>query len=112
MANNDELQPQGELLPEATIRKFRIVQTEGTRQVGCLVDGFLENSLLDVELPVLSYGGNVSRNAALEYANEQYDHFAEKRRIEARQKAEQHYIDELKKGAETLKHHRKTRKGK
>jgi hypothetical protein len=29
-----------ELLPEATIRKFRIVQTEGSRQVGRLIDHY------------------------------------------------------------------------
>lgn len=38
----------GELLPEATIRQYRIVQTEGARQVGRLV----EHYNLDVILAV------------------------------------------------------------
>ena len=43
-----EIYDDAELLPEATIRKYRIVQTEGTRQVSRLVDHYnLEMILAD-----------------------------------------------------------------
>ena len=74
--------------------------------------GVVDKFLGDVELPVLNNAGAVSRDAALEFATEQYDQFAEKCRIEAQQKADQHYIYDLKKSAEVLKHQRKKEKRK
>ena len=74
-----------ELLPEATIRKFRIVQTERP---------------MSAAMPRWSL------------PTSKYDRFAEKRRIAAQQQAEQHYIDDLKKTAETLKRQRKKGKRK
>jgi len=71
---------------------------------------FLDKFLADVELPVLRATGRVSHSAALDFANQQYDHFAEKRRLEAQRQAEQHYIDDLKKTAKTLE--RKSREKK
>lgn len=68
---------------------------------------FLDKFLTDVELPVLDNAGSVSKDAALEFANKQYDQFAEKRRIETQQQAEQNYIDDLNKAAETLKRKRR-----
>ena len=68
---------------------------------------FLDKFLGDVELPVLEDAGQISRDNALEFANDQYDAFAEKRRIEAQQKADQHYIEDLNTSAETLKRERK-----
>lgn len=75
-------------------------------------ESFLDKFLNDVELPVLENSGSVKHQQALDFANEQYDQFAEKRRLEAQQQADQHYIEELKKSAETLKRNRKTEGGK
>ncbi len=72
---------------------------------------FLDKFLTDVELPVLESAGEISRKVALDYANLQYDHFAEKRRLEVQQKADQHYIENLKKSAETLKRNRRKNGG-
>lgn len=70
-------------------------------------ENFLDQFLNDVELPVLEKAGSVKHHQALDFANEQYDQFAEKRRLEAQQNADQHYIENLKKSAETLKSKRK-----
>jgi hypothetical protein len=70
-------------------------------------EGFLDKFLADVELPVLDHAGCVSRSDALDYANTQYDHFAEKRRLTAEQEAEQNYVEELKNSAKALEHRRK-----
>lgn len=75
-------------------------------------EGFLDKFIAEVELPVLDHAGRVSHQTAMEYANQQYDAFAEKRRRLAQQKAEQHYIDDLKNTAETLKRQRKQGKQK
>ncbi len=68
---------------------------------------FLDKFLSDVELPVLENAGSVSREEAFELASEQYDQFAEKRRLELQQKADQKYIEDLKKSAEILKKNKK-----
>jgi hypothetical protein len=47
----------GELTPEATIRKFRIVQTEGNRQVSRLVDHYRLEEILSVGFRVRSQRG-------------------------------------------------------
>ena len=47
----------GELSPEATIRKFRIVQTEGNRQVSRLVDHYRLEAILSVGFRVRSQRG-------------------------------------------------------
>lgn len=72
-------------------------------------ENFLDQFLNDVELPVLEKAGSVKHHQALDFANEQYDQFAEKRRLEAQQNADQHYIEDLKKSAETLKSKRKNK---
>lgn len=74
-------------------------------------EAFLDKFLRDVELPVLENAGGVKHQQALEFAKEQYDQFAEKRRMEAQREADQHYIDDLKKAAETLKRKRTNDEG-
>ncbi len=63
---------------------------------------FLNKFLTDMELPVLENAGEVHHQKALNYANEQYDHFAEKRRIEAQKQTDQNYIEDLKHSAKLL----------
>lgn len=53
-----------ELDPGATIRKFRIVQTEGTRQVSRLVDHYSLDAILAVGYRVRSHRGTVFRQWA------------------------------------------------
>jgi hypothetical protein len=83
------------------------------RQTIRLVDWefFLDKFLADMELPVLDNAGRISHDTALEFAHEQYDQFANKRRLEAQQHADQNYIDELKKTADTLNRRRKKESG-
>ena len=52
-----EIYDDEELLPEATIRKYRIVQTEGTRQVSRLVDHYNLEMILAVGYRVRSRRG-------------------------------------------------------
>jgi len=59
-----------ELRPEATIRKFRIVQTEGTRQVGRLVDHYHLDMILAVGFRVRSRRGSQFRKWANERLGE------------------------------------------
>ncbi|WP_289020503.1 virulence RhuM family protein [Desulfobacter postgatei] len=63
---------------------------------------FLDKFLADVELPVLENAGGVKHQQAMDYASEQYDRFAEKRRMEAQQQADQNYIEDLKHSAQLL----------
>lgn len=69
--------------------------------------GFLDKFLSDVDLPVLEGAGSVSRKAAVAHAKAEYDKFAEKRRLEEQQEADQNYIEDLKSSAEVLKRERK-----
>jgi hypothetical protein len=55
---------EGELDPEATIRKFRIVQTEGQRQVERLVDHYSLDAILAVGYRVRSLRGTQFRQWA------------------------------------------------
>ncbi|MCU0721468.1 MAG: virulence RhuM family protein [Pirellula sp.] len=48
---------EGELSPEATIRKFRIVQSEGNRQVSRLVDHYRLEAILSIGYRVRSQRG-------------------------------------------------------
>lgn len=50
-----EIYESGELTPEATIRKFRIVQTEGPRQVNRLVDFYNLDMIISVGYRVKSH---------------------------------------------------------
>ena len=55
----------GELAAEATIRKFRIVQTEGSRQVSRLVDHYNLDAIVAVGLRVRSARGTTFRQWAI-----------------------------------------------
>ena len=73
--------------------------------------GFLDKFLADMELPILKTAGKVSHQQALQTAHQQYDRFAEKRRLEAEQQAEQNYLNELQATAQTLAQQRKIGQG-
>ncbi|WP_025139451.1 virulence RhuM family protein [Achromobacter sp. DH1f] len=65
-------------------------------------DGFLDKFLRDTELPVLDNAGKVSHQQALDWAEGQYDAFAERRRLEAEADAGEHYLDDLRAAAKLL----------
>ncbi len=71
---------------------------------------FLDKFLRDTELPVLGNAGTVSREQALAWANDQYDAFAERRRLAAEAEAERRYLDDLRNSAETLETERTAKK--
>ena len=54
---------EGELSPEATIRKFRIVQREGTREVTRAIDHYSLNAILAVGYRVRSPRGTAFRQS-------------------------------------------------
>jgi len=68
---------------------------------------FLDKFLQDTELPVLANAGSVSREVALEWAEGQYDAFAERRRLEAESEAETRYVEDLRTSAHVLEQERK-----
>ena len=68
---------------------------------------FLDKFLRDTELPVLANAGAVSHEDALAWASEQYDAFAERRRLEAEAAAQAQYVDDLRTSAQTLEKQRK-----
>ena len=61
---------EGELLPESTIRKFRIVQTEGNRQVSRTVDFYNLDVIIAVGYRVRSHRGTQFRQWATEHLRE------------------------------------------
>jgi len=76
---------------------------------------FLDKFLRDTELPVLTHAGLVSREDALSWAEEQYEAFADRRRLEAEAEAEARYVEDLRNSAKILEMERKkpaTPKGK
>jgi len=70
-------------------------------------EGFLDKFLSDTELPVLIGPGTVSHDDALGWAHEQYDAFAERRRLEAEAEAETRYVEDLRTSAKMLETRRK-----
>ena len=68
---------------------------------------FLDKFLRDTELPVLADAGSVSRDAALDWAHEQYVAYAERRRLAAETKAEANYVEDLRASAKALETKRK-----
>ena len=56
---------------------------------------FLDKFLRDTELPVLADTGSLSHDEAASWANEQYDAFVERRRLEAEAAAQARYLDDL-----------------
>ncbi|MBK5942194.1 hydroxyacid dehydrogenase [Halochromatium roseum] len=63
---------------------------------------FLDKFLSDTELPVLEGAGRISHQDAIDHANQQYDAFAERRRLAAEGEAETRYIEDLKASAKLL----------
>ena len=68
---------------------------------------FLDQFLRNTELPVLGDAGSVSHEAALEWAEGQYDAFAERRRMEAESEAETRYVEDLRTSANVFEEERK-----
>jgi len=68
---------------------------------------FLDQFLRQTELPVLGDTGKVTHEEALAWANEQYDAFVERRRLEADAAAEGRYLEDLRASATTLEAKRK-----
>jgi hypothetical protein len=88
--------------------EFRAMRRQDIRLVDW--DGFLDKFLRDTELPVLDNAGKVSRQRALEWAEEQYDAFAERRRLEAEQVAEAWYLEDLRSAADAVRRATSTKK--
>jgi len=78
----------------------------------CDWEAFLNKFLRDTELPVLSGPGMVSRDEALEWAQEQYDAFQERRRLEVEAEADARYVEDLRTSAKMLETNRKKTKKK
>jgi len=70
-------------------------------------EAFLDKFLSDTELPVLIGPGTVSHDIALDWAQEQYDAFAERRRLAAEAEAETRYVEDLRTSAKILETRRK-----
>ena len=60
---------------------------------------FLDKFLMDTELPVLVGPGTVRRQEALDWAHQEYDAFADRRRLEAETEAESGYVENLRASA-------------
>jgi hypothetical protein len=73
-------------------------------------EAFLDKFLRDTELLVLSGPGMISREEALEWAEEQYDAFQERRRVEAEAEADARYMEDLRTSAKMLEANRKKNK--
>jgi len=73
---------------------------------------FLDKFLRDTELPALEGAGSVSREEALTWANEQYEAFAERRRLEAEKVADERYLEDLRTSAKRLGSGRDSPQGK
>lgn len=65
-------------------------------------DGFIDKFLRDTELPVLENAGKVRSQDAKHWAENQYDSFAERRRLESEQVAETRYLEDLRSAARAL----------
>ena len=63
---------------------------------------FLDKFLHDVELPVLVGPGTVSHDEAIDWARDQYNAFAERRRLAAEAEAEARYVEDLRASAKML----------
>ena len=70
-------------------------------------EAFLDKFLGDTELPVLAGAGRISHSRAQNWAEQQYDAFAERRRLVAEQQAEARYLEDLRGSAKALETERK-----
>jgi len=86
-----------ELSPEATIRKFRIVQTEGNRRVERLVDFYSLEMILSIGYRVRSHRGVQFRRWATERLREYLvkGFVLDDERLKGEQASGQDYFDEL-----------------
>lgn len=89
--------------------EFRVMRRQDIRLADW--DGFLDKFLRDTELPVLDNAGKVSHRQAQDWAERQYDAFAERRRLEAEQIAEARYLEDLRSAAEVVKSGKQTPAG-
>jgi hypothetical protein len=80
--------------------EFRAQRRKDIRMADWAAD--LDKFLVDTELPVLATAGTVSHEVATTWASEQYDAFAERRRVEAEAKAEAKYLEDLTAAAKLL----------
>jgi hypothetical protein len=71
-------------VPEPTFRSFRIVQSEGSREVSRAIDHYSLDAFLQFnERNILTHAGAVSHQLAEEHAHAQFEQFdAERRRLE------------------------------
>lgn len=67
---------------------------------------FLDKFLRNTDLPVLADAGSISHDDAQSWAHEQYDAFAERRRLAAEAEAEGRYVDDLRNSAKMLESQR------
>ena len=74
-------------------------------------EGFLDKFLNDMELPVLSGAGTIAHGQALKWANEQYDAFSQRRRLEAEEKAQARYLEDLREAANIVEGERRKDEG-
>lgn len=70
-------------------------------------EGLLDKFLRDTELPVLIGPGTVGHEDALDWAQEQYDAFAQRRRLAAEDEAEARYVEDLRNSGKMLETRRK-----
>lgn len=80
--------------------EFRAMRRQGV----CMADWdiFLDAFLINTELSVLDSAGSVSHEQAKSWAEQQYDTFTERRRVEAEKQAEARYLDDLRSSAKEL----------
>jgi hypothetical protein len=112
-----------ELSADATIKDHLIVRLEGSRRVRRSVKSYNLDMILAVgyrvrssrgvqfrqwatELPVLGGLGEVSHQTALTWAEEQYDAFAERLRLEEESAGETRYLADLRDSAQHLQSER------
>jgi hypothetical protein len=70
-------------------------------------EAFLDKFLRDTELPVLAGPGSVSHDAAISWAEEQYEASADRRRVDSETAAEARYLEDLRSSAKALEAKRK-----
>lgn len=68
---------------------------------------FLDKFLHDTELPILTNAGSVSSEDAHSWSEEQYAEFSDRRRLEAEEKAEARYLEDLRDSARRMEGKRK-----
>ena len=85
--------------------EFRAQRRQDIRM--CDWEIFLDKFLRDTDLPVLADAGAVSREEAIFWAHEQYEAFADRRRLAAEAEAEARYLNDLRASAKALETEKK-----